>query len=61
MAFVPEGFPGQFVSEYNVDAGQGGAFGLDAITDIDNRWNYAAVDDVSNSLPVYRLPGSGER
>ncbi|MDE2263795.1 MAG: hypothetical protein KGL45_14830 [Gammaproteobacteria bacterium] len=58
VEFTPSG---QFVIEYNVDAAQGGAFGLDAITDNDNRSNYAAVDDVSNSLSVYRLPGSGER
>lgn len=46
---------GRFVREYNVDAGQGGAFGLDAVRDSDGRFNYAAVDDVTNSLSVYRL------
>ena len=47
---------GQFVREYNVDSGQGGAFGLDAVLDSDGRFNYAAVDDVTNSISVYRLP-----
>jgi hypothetical protein len=47
---------GHFVREYNVDASQGGAFGLDAVSDSDGRFNYAAIDDVSNSLSVYRLP-----
>lgn len=46
---------GQFVREYNVDAGQGGAFGLDAVSDSDGGFNYAAIDDVTNSLSVYRL------
>lgn len=47
---------GQFVHEYDVDASQGGAFGLDAALDSDRRPNYAVVDDVTNSLSVYRLP-----
>ena len=60
VEFTPSG---RFVREYNVDAGQGGAFGLDAVSDSDGRFNYAAVDDVSNSLAVYRLlvRGDGER
>jgi DNA-binding beta-propeller fold protein YncE len=45
---------GQFVREYDVDASQGGAFGIDTATDGD--FNYAAIDDVTNSLSVYRLP-----
>ena len=52
---------GRFVREYNVDAGQGGAFGLDALLDSDGGFNYAAVDDVDNSLSVYRLGESRER
>jgi len=46
---------GEFVREYNVDSGQGGAFGIDAIADSDGGFNYAAVDDVTNNLSVYRL------
>jgi hypothetical protein len=45
---------GQFVGEYDVDASQGGAFGLD--TTRSGAFNYAAIDDVTNSLSVYRLP-----
>ena len=45
---------GQFVGEYDVDASQGGAFGLD--TTRGGAFNYAAIDDVTNSLSVYRLP-----
>lgn len=52
---------GQFVREYNVDASQGGAFGLDAAADSDGRLNYAVVDDVTNSLSVYRLPVGEDR
>jgi DNA-binding beta-propeller fold protein YncE len=44
---------GQFVREYNVDASQGGAFGLDTLPE--GPFNYAVIDDVSNSLSVYRL------
>ena len=51
---------GKFVREYNVDAGQGGAFGLDTAFDSDGGFNYAAVDDVTNSLSVYRLPARRE-
>jgi hypothetical protein len=47
---------GEFIREYNVDAGEGGAFGLDAAGDSDGGFNFAAVDDVTNSLSVYRLP-----
>jgi DNA-binding beta-propeller fold protein YncE len=44
---------GQFVREYNVDASQGGAFGLDTLRD--GPFNYAVIDDVTNSLSVYGL------
>jgi DNA-binding beta-propeller fold protein YncE len=47
---------GQFVSAYNVDASQGGAFGIDTFVDSDGGFNYAVIDDVTNSLSVYRLP-----
>jgi DNA-binding beta-propeller fold protein YncE len=44
---------GQFVREYDVDSSQGGAFGLDTLRD--GPFNYAVIDDVTNSLSVYRL------
>jgi DNA-binding beta-propeller fold protein YncE len=47
---------GQFVREYNVDSAQGGAFGLDTVLRPLAPFNYAAIDDVTNSLSVYRLP-----
>jgi DNA-binding beta-propeller fold protein YncE len=57
---------GTFVREYNVDATEGGAFGLDTVLDNDQEnhyqenhstgFNYAAVDDVTNNLSVYHLP-----
>jgi hypothetical protein len=47
---------GEFVREYNVDASQGGAFGIDTVVRQDTHFNYAVVDDVTNSLSVYRLP-----
>jgi hypothetical protein len=54
---------GEFVREYNVDASQGGAFGLDTRANDDNSraddddgFNFAVVDDVTNSLMVVRLP-----
>lgn len=46
---------GRFVREYNVDASQGGAFGLDTVRDSDGGFNYAVIDDVTNNLSVYRL------
>ena len=56
---------GQFVQEYNVDSTQGGAFGLDTVINISARFDfpafnadafdYAAIDDVTNNLSVYRL------
>jgi len=47
---------GQFVREYNVDSSQGGAFGLDAVAVSAHGFNYAAIDDVTNTLSVYSLP-----
>ena len=47
---------GEFIREYNVDASQGGAFGLDTVFDSDGGFNFGAVDDVTNNLTVYRLP-----
>ncbi len=57
VEFTPAG---RLVAQYNVDAGQGGAFGLDALLDSDGRPNYAVVDDVTNSLSVYRLTAPSE-
>ena len=47
---------GHFVREYNVDASQGGAFGIDTLRHEIGGFNYAVIDDVTNSLSVYRLP-----
>jgi hypothetical protein len=48
---------GAFVHEYDVDASQGGAFGLDTLASRNaGKFNYAAVDDVTNSLSVYDFP-----
>lgn len=46
---------GNLVSEYNVDASEGGAFGIDTIV-TGGGFNYAVIDDVTNSLSVYQLP-----
>jgi hypothetical protein len=46
---------GEFVREYNVDASQGGAFGLDTRADADGGANFALIDDVTNNLLVTRL------
>ena len=50
VEFTPQG---EFVREYNVDPSQGGAFGLDTVRE--GPFNYAVIDDVTNSLSVYRL------
>ena len=47
---------GDFVREYDVDASQGGAFGIDARVDEGGALNFAVVDDVTNNLLVIRLP-----
>jgi DNA-binding beta-propeller fold protein YncE len=53
---------GEFIREYNVDSSQGGAFGLDTLRQgsreegsREGPFNYAVIDDVTNSLSVYRL------
>ncbi len=46
---------GEFVLEYNVDAGQGGAFGLDTRADAGGGADFALIDDVTNNLLVTRL------
>jgi hypothetical protein len=45
---------GQFVSEYNVDSSQGGAFGI--AIQAGGPFNYAVIDDVTNNLLVTQLP-----
>jgi hypothetical protein len=48
---------GQFVGEFNVDAAQGGAFGIAFSSQF--FFNFAAVDDNTNSIDVFSLgPGS---
>jgi hypothetical protein len=58
---------GRFVRESDVDSSQGGAFGLDTVLgdadrdgDDDDRggaaFNYALIDDVTNSLSVLKVP-----
>jgi DNA-binding beta-propeller fold protein YncE len=47
---------GQFVREFNVDAAQGGAFGIATVVSGSARFNFAAVDDVPNVISVYALP-----
>jgi len=46
---------GQFVREYDADSSQGGAFGIDTVLSWDARFNYAVIDDVTNSLLVVHL------
>ncbi len=45
---------GTFVREFNVDASQGGAFGIATVL-FGFGFNFAAVDDVPNTISVYRL------
>jgi hypothetical protein len=46
---------GEFVREFNVDASQGGAFGIATVLSGYPRFNFAAVDDVPNVISVYLL------
>jgi hypothetical protein len=46
---------GSFVREYNVDSSQGGAFGIDTVSNDDVGFNFAVVDDVTNNLSVIGL------
>jgi hypothetical protein len=48
---------GHFVAEYDVDASQGGAFGIDTVLH-GGGFNYAVIDDVTNSIAVYGLPAT---
>lgn len=43
---------GQFVREYNVDPSQGGAFGIDTVRSSGADYNFAVIDDVTNTLSV---------
>jgi hypothetical protein len=52
---------GHFVRAYDVDASQGGAFGIDTVLRGEPAFNYAVVDDVTNSISVYRLGGGEAR
>jgi hypothetical protein len=52
---------GRLVREYNVDPSQGGAFGLDTRLNPGASFNFAVIDDVTNSLAVYHLPVEEER
>jgi hypothetical protein len=49
---------GVFVREFNIDAAEGGAFGIATATTsgVPFVFNFAAVDDVSNSVAVWSLP-----
>jgi hypothetical protein len=46
---------GYFVREFNVDAGQGGAFGLATALGVTHGFNFAYVDDVPNYIYVTSL------
>ena len=46
---------GHFVRQYNADPSQGGAFGIDTVLHEDADFNYAVIDDVTNSLAVSRM------
>jgi hypothetical protein len=50
---------GEFVREFNVDAGQGGAFGIATVLSGNPPFNFAAVDDVPNVVSVYSLGDFG--
>jgi hypothetical protein len=50
---------GEFVREFNVDASQGGAFGIATVLSGNPPFNFAAVDDVPNVISVYSLRESG--
>ena len=47
---------GEFVRQFNVDASQGGAFGIATVLSSSPPFNFAAVDDVPNVISVYSLP-----
>jgi hypothetical protein len=47
---------GDFVREFNVDASEGGAFGIATVLSGNPTFNFAAVDNVPNIISVYSLP-----
>jgi len=47
---------GTFVREYNVDASQGGAFGIDTVLSPTSGFNFTFIDDVTNNLTIMQLP-----
>ena len=46
---------GQFVRQFDVDASQGGAFGIAIALDDDAKFNFAAIDDVPNVVTAVRV------
>ena len=46
---------GKFVAQFNVDAGQGGAFGIGLDSPGHNKVHFAAVDDNANDISVHTL------
>ena len=48
---------GKFVVESNIDASQGGAFGI-AVGPSHCAFTFAAVDDVPNTVTVFTVPGA---
>jgi len=51
---------GKFVTQSNVDASQGGAFGLATVLFGSTTFNYAFIDDVANDLVVTRIQPSDQ-
>jgi hypothetical protein len=51
---------GQFIGQFNVDPGQGGAFGIAVEAPGEHRTRFAAVDDNTNDVSVYQLPNPRE-
>jgi hypothetical protein len=51
---------GKFVGQFNVDAGQGGAFGIGLDSPGHNKVHFAAVDDNANDISVHTL-SAGEK
>ena len=46
---------GKFVRQFNVDASQGGSFGIATVLSDNPPFNFAAVDDVPNIVTVIGL------
>jgi len=51
---------GEFVREFNLDAGQGAAFGLATVDGENAKFNLALVDDSTNAVQVYGLAAKEE-